>query len=267
MTETQRDQDKQGKLYGTIEDVWGTGAGTDTEPFEGFYQGAVQGRSDRAPESYNVAWRISTQSTVAPAPADVNALQEYEDVLTVISDTGGTAEGIEVTELERVDPNAMKSTVQELTKPEVEANKDIRSLAGGLNKSRGHHLIPDDPGCRRHWEPMLDVVSGRQFDQSSTDQRMKMAKIISELTFNKVILNGIHQHFFDTLSSGNLLVVPLLKQSDIVGWDHKQTYRVLVVCDSPRTYELFAATTEDASAYWAAEEDLELEHQDSCRFT
>ena len=64
------------------------------------------------------------------------------------------------------------------------------------------------------------------------------------------------------LSKGkNLLVVPLLKQSDIVGWDHKQPYRVLVVCDSPGTYELFSKTTEDASAYWATAEDLELATQ------
>ena len=41
-------------------------------------------------------------------------------------------------------------------------------------------------------------------------------------------------------------------------WTHKEPYEVLIACDSPKAYKLFARTTEFNHVQWATTEDVEL---------
>jgi len=247
LTTAQRDLGAKGELYKTMGHIW--------EPrklsFAGSYKKALPLRRENAPACYNVALRVCS-GLVAKAE-----LEQYEDVVTVASDTGGSAHEVEVSAVTPIPSNTVKATVEAMSNNEKLAHRTIRSITEGVNKSKAH-LLPEDSACLYHWLPMMDLLSGHEFDANSHRHRAEMGHMMKSLAMNKLVLNGNHQSYFDSLSKGILLVIPLMSQDQSANWKLREPYKILVVCDSPDAYELFSENTEKPSADWATQKELEL---------
>jgi hypothetical protein len=179
LTVEQRRLETEGALYKTIGHVWKPSL---VSSFAGSYNNALPLRRDNAPESYNIAWRVCT------GEIEESALREFEVVVTVASDTGGSA-----------------SHEMEVSSDEKLAHKGLTSITDAPNISRAH-LLPDDRHCLYHWLPLLNLLSGHELDHNSHHpHRGEMGTALKSLAMNKLVLNyGNHTYFFDSLSKGIL---------------------------------------------------------------
>lgn len=252
LTKKEQNLEHEGRLNATIGDIWEPKA----ESYAGSYDRALLLRRYQKPEMYERLLDYCSQHKSASETGQLMEEWLTQTTATVVTNVEDDTEE-QVIEVEAKDKAKTKSFVEPFSHAENEVHKVLISILGGTNKSRAH-LLPEDKECRKFWGKIAELVSGAEIDVNDHGFRKVLVDIIKDFRVNLMVFDGNHAEFFDNLKTGVLLAVPLLKPEKLAEWKHKVPYEVLIACDSPEAYKLFARTTDFEHVQWATTDDIDL---------